>query len=181
MDKVMKTNNNSHNAADLIEVDFSDNFTGLGSKEEIHSRPVLHRAFSVFIYHDGKMLIQKRNINKYHSGGLWTNACCSHMREGKAEIDCVSERLKEELGIIARPQYLSKFVYYHKFAENLFEYEYDHIYVLDYDGEFSVDPEEIEEIKWVDFKDLELDIAQNPEKYTVWFITALSVVLQNLT
>lgn len=177
----MKTNNKSHNAADLIEVDFSDNFIGLGSKDEIHSRPMLHRAFSVFIYHNGKMLIHKRNINKYHSGGLWTNACCSHMREGKAEIDCVVERLNEELGICAEPQYLSKFVYYHKFAENLFEYEYDHIYTLDYDGEFLINPEEIEEIKWVDFEELELDIICKPEKYTVWFITALSIVLQNLT
>ena len=177
----MKTKNKLHNAKDIVKVDFADNCIGFGSKEEIHSLPILHRAFSVFIFHEGKMLIQKRNVNKYHSGGLWTNACCSHIREGKSEIDCVVERLNEELGISAEPYYLSKFIYYHKFADNLFEYEYDHIYLLDYVGEFSIDPEEIEEIKWVKIKDLELDVICNPEKYTVWFITTLSIVLQHLT
>lgn len=166
---------------DLIKVDFSDACIGFGSKEEIHKSPVLHRAFSVFIYHDGKMLIQKRNVNKYHSGGLWTNACCSHFRNGRDEADCVRERLGEELGITAAPDFLSKFIYYNKFSDNLFEYEYDHIYILDYDGDFFINPDEIEEIKWVDFDELALDIVNNPSKYTVWFVIALSIVLQHLT
>lgn len=175
MDTKMTTSKN-----DLIKVDFNDVCIGYGSKEELHSLPILHKAFSVFIYHNGKMLIQKRNTNKYHSGGLWTNACCSHFRDGQNEADCVSERLEEELGISATPNYLSKFIYYHQFSDNLFEYEYDHIYTLDYDGKFFINPEEIEEIKWVDFKELMRDIVENPAKYTVWFVTALSIVFQNL-
>ena len=164
----------------LIKVDFNDVCIGYGSKEEIHSLPILHRAFSVFIFHNGRMLIQKRNTKKYHSGGLWTNACCSHFRDGQNEVDCVSDRLNEGLGIVANPSYLSKFIYYHKFSDNLFEYEYDHIYTLDYDGEFAINPEEIEEIKWIDYKELQLDIVKNPSKYTVWFVTAFSIVLQSL-
>lgn len=169
-----------HKVNNLIKVDFNDNCIGFGSKEELHCHPILHRAFSVFIYHNGKMLIQKRNINKYHSGGLWTNACCSHIRDGIGELECVIERLNEELGINVEPYYLSKFIYYHKFSDNLFEYEYDHIYLLDYDGKFYINHDEIEEIKWIDIEELKLDIVKNPSKYTVWFVTALSIVLQNL-
>lgn len=165
----------------LIKVDFNDLCVGCGTKKELHCNPMLHRAFSVFIYHNNKMLIQKRNAKKYHSGGLWTNACCSHFKNGQCEVDCVTERLSEELNINAIPKYLAKFIYYHKFADDLFEYEYDHIYVLDYNGKFSVNPDEIEDIKWVDFDELMLDVMENPDKYTVWFVTALSIVLQNLT
>lgn len=177
----MKTNIRVHNVYDLLKVDFADNCIGHGSKEEIHNLPILHRAFSVFIYHDGKMLIQKRNINKYHSGGLWTNACCSHFREGFTETDCIAVRLREELGIDAQPRYLSKFIYYHRFSDSMFEYEYDHIYVLDYDGEITINSEEIEDIKWIAFSDLKRDIVSHPEKYTVWFITALSVFFEQMS
>lgn len=174
IDKIKKSTIN-----DLIKVDFTDKCIGFGSKEELHKIPTLHRAFSVFIYHNDKMLIQKRNINKYHSGGLWTNACCSHFIDGMKEIDCISARLKQELGISATPNYLAKFVYYHKFSDHLFEYEYDHIYVLDYNGNFLINKDEIEEIKWVDFSELSIDIVNYPSKYTVWFVTALPMVLQS--
>ena len=38
-----------------------------------------HYAFSVIIRNDLRMiLLQKRALTKYHSGGLWSNACCGH-------------------------------------------------------------------------------------------------------
>ena len=63
---------------ELVLVNIYDEEIGSGEKAAVHEKGLLHRAFSVFLVNDGKMLIQKRNINKYHSGGLWTNACCSH-------------------------------------------------------------------------------------------------------
>ena len=70
----------------LIQVDIYDKEVGYGTKEEIHRKGLLHRAFSVFLVDDDQMLIQKRHADKYHSGGLWANACCSgHLPlQGKA-------------------------------------------------------------------------------------------------
>ena len=63
----------------VILVDEQDKAIGAMDKMEAHRRGVLHRAFSILIFNsEGETLLQKRSKNKYHSGGLWTNACCSH-------------------------------------------------------------------------------------------------------
>ena len=84
----------------LIWVDLFDKEIGSGEKLDTHVKNQLHRAFSVFIVYDGKMLIQKRALEKYHSGGLWANACCSHPRWGESLPDAVQKRMEEELGIL---------------------------------------------------------------------------------
>ena len=83
----------------LIWVDLYDHEIGCGEKLETHQNNILHRAFSVFLYSNGKMLIQQREENKYHSGGLWANSCCSHPRQGEETLAAAGRRIKEELGI----------------------------------------------------------------------------------
>ena len=61
----------------IILVDLLDREIGYEEKMKAHVRPLLHRAFSIFLYHDGKFLLQRRAFSKYHSGGLWANTCCS--------------------------------------------------------------------------------------------------------
>ena len=78
-------------------VDLDDKITGYETKAEVHRRGLLHRAFSVFIVKDGKMLIQKRNTDKYHSGGLWSNTCCSHQQKGEELTESVHRRMIEHL------------------------------------------------------------------------------------
>ena len=64
-----------------------------------HRKGQLHTAFSVFIMNmQGEMLIQQRAEGKYHSGGLWSNACCSHPRKGERTEEAAHRRLLEELG-----------------------------------------------------------------------------------
>ena len=84
---------------ELILVNIFDEEVGSCPKLLTHQQGILHRAFSVFVVHDGRMLLQKRNSEKYHSGGLWTNACCSHPRKGEILSDAVSRRLLDELGV----------------------------------------------------------------------------------
>lgn len=164
----------------IATVDLRDNVLGYETKKTCHSVPLLHRAFSVFLYHDGKMMIQQRAIKKYHSGGLWTNSCCSHMREGEDMASSVNLRLEEELGINCECRELFSFVYYHRFAENLYEYEIDHVYIGDFDGEIQLNPEEAMDMQWISYDELEEDVFKYPQKYTVWFITALPRVLKIL-
>jgi len=83
----------------VILVNSNDQRLGAMEKMEAHEKGVLHRAFSVFIFNSGgKMLLQKRAEEKYHSPGLWTNTACSHPRTGEKTLDAAHRRLIEEMG-----------------------------------------------------------------------------------
>lgn len=165
----------------LILTDIYDNEIGTMSKSDAHRLGKLHRAFSVFIINGEKMLIQKRSKSKYHSGGLWANACCSHPRSGEALEDAVRRRLKEELGVSCTVREVDSFVYFSKYAADLFEYEYDHVFLGEYGGDFTPDPGEIEELRWVGFSELEQLLTTEPESFSTWFLTAAPKVLALLS
>ncbi|MEE1086811.1 MAG: isopentenyl-diphosphate Delta-isomerase [Schaedlerella sp.] len=164
----------------LILVDTSDNEIGSATKEEAHRIGQLHRAFSVFIINDGKMLIQKRNINKYHSGGLWANACCSHPRFGETLDEAVPRRMIEEIGFACKVEEVGHFVYRTQYHESLYEFEFDHVFLGNYAGEVEFNEEEIEEVKWITFHDLKKDLVKHPEKYSSWFMIAAPMVLERI-
>ena len=163
---------------ELILVDLMDRETGHMDKELTHQNGKLHRAFSVFLVHDGKMLIHKRNKAKYHSGGLWTNACCSHPRWGEILDEAVHRRLKEELGIDCQLKELFSFTYFSRYQENLAEYEYDHVFLGDYSGTVQFDPEEIEEVQWIELEELRARMEQTPDLFSTWFLIACPRVMQ---
>ena len=163
----------------LIWVDIFDNEIGSGEKLETHVKNQLHRAFSVFIVHDGKMLIQRRALGKYHSGGLWANACCSHPRWGESLDDAVAKRLEEELGIpkgYTLPKELFSFHYFTQY-EGLSEYEIDHVFLSDYHGDIKVDPDEIMESRWIALDDLQKELEEKPETFSSWFLIAAPRVI----
>ena len=164
----------------ILLVDVFDKHAGYAPKAEVHQRGLLHRAFSVFLVDGNKMLLQRRGKDKYHSGGLLTNACCSHQREGEELGECVRLRLSEELGAQFDTKELFSFIYYTKFENGLTEYEFDHVFLGEYSGELDPDPEEIEELVWMDIDELAADMQHDPEKYTVWFLSAAPRVIEYL-
>lgn len=169
------------NAGDrLIWVDLFDNEIGSGDKLETHVKNQLHRAFSVFIVYEEKMLIQKRALGKYHSGGLWANACCSHPRFEENLEDAVQKRMDEELGIAkgsCQPKELFSFNYFSQY-DGLSEYEIDHVFLTDYHGEINADPDEIMELRWVDLESLQKEMETNPQMFSTWFLIAAPRVIE---
>ena len=110
-------------AQGLLLVDLYDNVLGTVDKADAHREPRLHRAFSVFLFRGDEMLLQKRAAAKYHSGGLWSNACCSHPRLGENLEEAARSRMLEEVGADCPLTEIFQFVYYHKFRDDLYEYE----------------------------------------------------------
>ena len=164
----------------LIWVDLFDNEIGSGDKLETHVKNQLHRAFSLFIVYDGKMLIQKRALGKYHSGGLWANACCSHPRYGETLADAVQKRMEEELGIARGtcvPEELFAFNYFSQY-DGLSEYEIDHVFLTDYHGELKPDPDEIMELRWIDLDALQKELEEKPQTFSTWFLIAAPRVIE---
>jgi len=154
----------------VVLVDDKDCEIGVMEKLEAHRKGLLHRAFSVLVYNSrGELLVQRRAEGKYHSPGLWTNTCCSHPLP-KEEIDraCV-RRLKEEMGIIAKPSFAYKFMYRVELEGGLVEHEMDHVFTATFDGVPAVNPNEVQDWKFISIKELLADAAAFPEKYTYWF------------
>lgn len=162
----------------IILVDFLDREIGYEEKMKAHVSPMLHRAFSIFLYHDRKFLLQRRALGKYHSGGLWANTCCSHPRKGESLQQAVDRRLLEETGISCPVQEAGTFIYSYQFNDNLYEYEYDHVFVGDYQGTVVPNPQEIEEMAWVGVEELLDDLVERPLKYAPWLLTAVPIALR---
>lgn len=133
-----------------------------------------------------KFLLQKRAVNKYHSGGLWTNSCCSHPRHGEELREAVVRRTKDELGLnilqnIDALKEVGKFQYYKKFnacAEN----EIDHVFFLPVDEniEVRINTDEIEDVKWLSVEDISKNIKCNLDLYTAWFPQAYGIIMKYL-
>ena len=165
----------------IVMVDVHDNEVGVIDKLDAHKEPILHRAFSVFIINNkGEMLIQQRAFDKYHSGGLWANACCSHPREGEEVISSAMERMKDEIGVSCPLEELFTFIYMHKFNDNLYEHELDHVLLGVCEGPFKMNKEEVNDLKWISYKELEKDLEKHPDKYASWFKIAAPKVLKYL-
>ena len=154
----------------VILVDKNDNQVGLMPKLEAHEKGLLHRAFSIFIFNSRyELLLQKRASSKYHSGGLWTNTCCSHPREGEDTLDAANRRLDEEMGIKTSLRKVYDFIYKAELDNQLTEHEFDHVFYGVCDRDPILNKDEAEDFKWVDMETLNNDIIKNEDNYTVWF------------
>ncbi len=98
----MKSTDANHR---IVLVDTEDRKVGTCPKLAAHEQGKLHRAVSVFVVdqHD-RLLMQRRTEGKYHSGGLWSNTCCTHPAPGKSPAETAVRRLAEEMGIIDHRQ-----------------------------------------------------------------------------
>ncbi len=168
----------------IIKVDLNDNEIGEIEKTKAHTSPILHRAFSVFLYDGDKILLQKRAKNKYHSGGLYANSCCSHQRLNQEFFESVKKRVSFELGVNENLDYkeLFTFTYLSKYNDNLYEYELDHVIVAPFDKSKKImfNKEEIECVEWVSIDHIKKDLVTNPEKYATWFIICAPKVIDYL-
>ncbi len=166
---------------EVILVDEHDNEIGLMEKMEAHEKALLHRAFSVFVFNKkGELLLQQRALHKYHSGGLWTNTCCSHPRKGEEVIQSAHRRLMEEMGFDCELELKHKFIYKAPFTNGLTEHELDYIFTGEYEVAPNPNPDEVASYRWIEMEQLQKEIEEHPENFTVWFRIILDQYLHTL-
>jgi isopentenyl-diphosphate delta-isomerase len=159
----------------LILVDEQNNITGYEKKLKVHQDGLLHRAFSIFVVNKkGELMLQKRAIEKYHSGGLWANTCCSHPLKGQNTETTIHERLVEEMGFDCDLQSLFKFTYRAELDNELVEYELDQVYIGHYEIDPVPNPAEVCDWKWIDIEFLKDDLTNSPDEYVYWLKAAFS-------
>lgn len=155
----------------VILVNEQDEETGVMEKMEAHKKALLHRAISVFIFNNkGEMLLQQRAAKKYHSAGLWTNACCSHPRPGEEILAAAQRRLKEELGFETPLKKIFDFTYKAPFDNGLTEHEFDHVFAGEFDNTVIPDEDEVQDYCYMKIEDIENSLQSNPQKYSAWFV-----------
>ena len=154
----------------VVLVDKEDRKVGVMEKLEAHQKGLLHRAFSIFIFNDNdEMLLQKRALGKYHSGGLWTNTCCSHPSENESILEAGKRRLSEEMNYEADLKACFSFIYKVDLDNDLSEHELDHVLIGRSNSNPILNPEEASDYKWISIDSVISDINENDEDYTFWF------------
>jgi isopentenyl-diphosphate delta-isomerase len=162
---------------EVILVNERDEPIGSMEKMEVHRKALLHRAFSIFIFNGkGDMLLQQRSRKKYHSPGLWTNACCSHPRPGETTHDAAIRRLAEELGFSTELNNIFAFTYRSEFENGLTEFEFDHVFVGVHDGVIVPDPNEVNDYCFKTMEEIQANLGSHPLNYTAWFLEAFPLV-----
>lgn len=157
-------------AESVVLVNENNQEVGVMDKQEAHVKGLLHRAFSIFIFNnEGQLLLQQRALHKYHSGGLWTNTCCSHPKPGELTLDAAHRRLQEEMGFDCELTEKFSFVYKAEFENGLTEHELDFIYTGTYNANPLLNFAEANCYKWMSLEEVKTDMHVNPNKYTAWF------------
>jgi isopentenyl-diphosphate Delta-isomerase len=155
---------------EVILVDELDNAIGTMEKMDAHRKGVLHRAFSILLFNSkGEILLQKRSAKKYHSGGLWTNTCCSHPLPGESMQNATRRKLIQEMGIDLTPEFAYKFIYKTDLDHGLIEHEFDHVFIGSFNGTPAINAEEVDSWKYIDRVSLKMDMIRYPERFTHWF------------
>lgn len=155
---------------EVVLVDSNDTPIGQMEKLEAHQKGLLHRAFSVFVFNDqNELLLQRRALDKYHSGGLWTNTCCSHPVPNESLELCGERRLVEEMGFSTPLKRLFAFEYRVNLDNELIEHEYDYVLTGVYNGVIEPNTEEVMDYRWISRSKLDEELSAHPELFTSWF------------
>lgn len=122
------------------------------------------------------MLLQQRAQNKYHSAGLWTNACCSHPKPGEDTLQAAEARLYEEMGFSTGLKKIFEFTYRSEFENGLTEYEFDHVFAGIHNNIIAPNREEVNDYCYKSIEDIRESLQSHPSKYAAWFHIAFPLV-----
>jgi len=163
----------------VILVDINDIPTGTMEKMEAHKKGELHRAYSILVFNSkNELLLQRRALNKYHSGGLWTNTCCSHPQPKENIEESAHKRLKEEMGFDCILKNVFHFVYKTELDNGLTEHELDHVFIGHYNDSPDINIQEVAEWKYSSIDEIKQDLKTKPGLYTAWFKIIFDKVLE---
>jgi len=96
---------------------------------------------------------------------------------GESPLATATRRLREEMGITCDLTEIFQFSYFVQFAPDLYEHEYDHVFIGYWRGVPDPDPEEVEDWRWLPYGDLQNEIKQDPESFTYWLRVCLADVI----
>lgn len=161
----IKESDEAMNNVELIEiVDEEGNYTGrILPREEIHNRNFLHNEVACFVINDNKeILLEKRSPNKRYSPNKY-GLCAGHVMVGESLKTALVREIEEEIGIKVNEEDLTPIgekEYTHKETNSHITYFY-YIKINLSESDFTIQEEELTEVKWFKIEDIKKLIASN--------------------
>ena len=116
---------------------------GSATREECHAGTfLLHPVVHLHIFNSaGELYLQKRVMTKKIQPGKWDTAVGGHVDYGERIEDALLRETREELGV---RDFTPEFLMRYEFRSQI-EAELVYIYKCEYDGDFNLDPSEVDE------------------------------------
>lgn len=145
---------------------------GTARKADVHTASTpLHLAFSCWLFDaDGRTLLTRRAATKKTWPGIWTNSFCGHPAPGEPMTDAVLRRGRQELGaVVARPVLaLPDFRYRAVMGDGTVENEICPVFTSSLIGELRLDPDEVDDTRWMTLPELSSEVAGSTGVYSPW-------------
>jgi isopentenyldiphosphate isomerase len=139
---------------------------GRAPRSEVHgNNKLLHRVVHVFVFDaEGKLLLQKRSMNKDVAPGMWDTSVGGHVDLGETVEEAVLREMEEELGIrmperewategppcsCGKPLFMYKYIH-----SNRYESELVHSYSFIHNGDIIFNRDEIDEVRCWDIDEI---------------------------
>ena len=88
-------------------------------------------------------------------------------------MEAANKRLQEEMGFSTPLKKAFAFIYKAAFDNGLTEYEYDHVFVGNFNGLIKPDRDEVEDYCYQSIDELKQSLETHPHHFTEWFKIAL--------
>jgi len=148
----------------LDVVDKNDQVIGSEIRGKIHQLGLMHRAVHILVFNnENKLFIQKRSMSKDENPGLWDTSAAGHLDSGEIYYDCAIRELNEELGISIESTLA--FIFRLEPTE-LTGMEHCNVYQCHYNGPIKLQPEEIDEGKWITADEMDQCVSSNDSDLT---------------
>ncbi len=168
---------------EVVLVNEVNEVLGTMAKSEVHGvKTPLHRGFSLFLFNSkGDLLLQQRSHLKKTWPLVWSNSCCGHPSLNEENIEAAFRRSQFELGLT--PEFIKQIApYRYSFTrEGVMENEICPILIgFVKDTEFKPNSEEVEAIKWIDWKEFLKLIRTGQSGFSEWCVEEAEILDQNV-
>ena len=152
-------------------VDNKDRIIGQGSRHEVHTKKLLHRAVHVFVFNkDHEIFLQRRSRWKDVCPLLWDSSAAGHVDSGHDYDETAKREVREELGVDVTPVLAGRI----EACENT-GHEFVNLYQAQHEGPFVLPPAEIDSGEWFSQQQIKEWIAARPEDFAPGFLSCWNV------
>ncbi len=161
---------------DVAYVDAEDNVIGSGSISNAVENGIRVRIARIFLTNsNGELLIQKRSSTVRSLPNRWDQSAAGHVDAGETYDETAARELQEEMGIkdVELIQ-ISKY-YTEETDEKITKKRFNVVFTGAYDGDVTIDQDEVSDYIWVRPEELGKHMKSNPQDYTEGFIECFNV------
>lgn len=169
----------------LIAVDQKGRPAGNVQRWDAHTSPgVKHLAFAILVLNSkGEFILHMRPERKV--GGSKLDTPVSHILSHETKNEAMQRCLKEEYGIESRVSFVhfDGFSYEKDYGDGTCENEFCLVSIAPFDGKMKPNEKEVVGGKfyYLPAKKALKEVAQNPGKYTIWFVKAIELLAKDQT